>query len=386
MHNVTASLLLTKLNTGIHYVSLAEFTDGCEDALIDVRSEINELLEEGIIREDGDKRYAIAVDIYTLRKYILEGLSAEEPPVSEGKTCRFSRQEIMESVWHVRENGAGSDGGEEERENSRRLEELERRRRRLQEMRQDDADDADEDGEDDKTDEDDADEDGDPFADGELDTEDAEETDFSLSEYSGGDGEDEEEQRSKLLDLLMDEGRNAKLGTAAMKLCASEGYITPWLLCKNLHIDEETAGFICFWLYLNDYTQSDAKDDDKYRMAVPEELFYACCHEAEERKKAGRPAGYFKSENGQKKKGKGVHRQTAESEGFRKAVQEKLFNLLRTDMRMTRAKAIVKAEGCLCAVRELGDDAAAAAYEKLVSDLKAMSDYRFHQLKKQLMG
>ncbi len=51
---------------------------------------------------------------------------------------------------------------------------------------------------------------------------------------------------------------------------------------------------------------------------------------------------------------------------------------------MTRSKAVIKAEGCLCAARDIGSDKAAAVYEKIIFELNNMSDYMFNRLKSQL--
>ena len=69
---------------------------------------------------------------------------------------------------------------------------------------------------------------------------------------------------------------------------------------------------------------------------------------------------------------------------LRRAIRAKLSALLRTDLKMTRAKAITKAEGCLCAARDIGNDKAVAVYERVVSELSNMSDYMFNRLKKRL--
>ena len=76
-------------------------------------------------------------------------------------------------------------------------------------------------------------------------------------------------------------------------------------------------------------------------------------------------------------------RQHTNSNKFKKAVRARLIALVRTDLKMTRSKAIIKAEGCLCAAREIGDKNAAAVYEKVLAELNNMSDYMFNRLKSQ---
>lgn len=74
-------------------------------------------------------------------------------------------------------------------------------------------------------------------------------------------------------------------------------------------------------------------------------------------------------------------RQHTNSNKFKKAVRARLIALVRTDLKMTRSKVIIKAEGCLCAAREIGDENAAAVYEKVLAELNNMSDYMFNRLK-----
>ena len=42
-------------------------------------------------------------------------------------------------------------------------------------------------------------------------------------------------------------------------------------------------------------------------------------------------------------------------------MRAKLIALVRTDLKMMRAKAITKAEGCLCVTQDMGNDKAAGA-------------------------
>ena len=76
-------------------------------------------------------------------------------------------------------------------------------------------------------------------------------------------------------------------------------------------------------------------------------------------------------------------RQYTNSNKFKKTVRARLIALVRTDLKMTRSKAIIKAEGCLCAARDIGSDKAAAVYEKVIFELNTMSDYMFNRLKSQ---
>ena len=274
------------------------------------------------------------------------------------------------------------DDADEEEMNRRRREYLERRRRELiarlqaetdEEDDDEDNDDLFEDEEDEEEDEED-----DPFEDDE----------FSMTTHSLFAKSEEEEMLEKIRKLLIDEDRNSKLAVAALKLCASEGYVSPWLLCKTQNVDDSTAEFICFWLYVKDFIKRDDSDENRYLLAIPENTFFACCNEAEERRKSlGHLAVTLKkiSEQKQKKEQeeRASHQKYANNYQFRKVVRAKLIALVCTDLKMTRTKAITKAEGCLFAAYDIGNDNAVAVYEKVIFELNNMSDYMFNRLKSQ---
>ena len=296
----------------------------------------------------------------------------------------FLKRHIDERADTIKreEDDDEDDDADEEEMNRRRREYLERRRRELIARLQA------------ETDEEDDDEDNDDFFEDEEDEEEDEEDDpfeddeFSMTTHSPFAKSEEEEMLEKIRNLLIDEDRDSKLAVAALKLCASEGYVSPWLLCKTQRIDDSTAEFICFWLYVNDFIKRDESDENKYLLAIPENTFFACCNEAEERRKSlGHLAVTLKkiSEQKQKKEQeeRASHQKYANNYQFRKVVRAKLISLVRTDLKMTRSKAITKAEGCLCAARDMSNDKATAVYEKVIFELNNMSDYMFNRLKSQ---
>lgn len=296
----------------------------------------------------------------------------------------FLKRHIDERADTIKreEDDDEDDDADEEEMNRRRREYLERRRRELiarlqaetdEEDDDEDNDDLFEDEEDEEEDEED-----DPFEDDE----------FSMTTHSPFAKSEDEEMLEKIRKLLIDEDRNSKLAVAALKLCASEGYVSPWLLCKTQNVDDSTAEFICFWLYVKDFIKRDDSDENRYLLAIPENTFFACCNEAEERRKSlGHLAVTLKkiSEQKQKKEQEeqASHQKYANNYQFRKVVRAKLIALVRTDLKMTRSKAITKAEGCLCAARDMGNDKAAAVYEKVIFELNNMSDYMFNRLRSQ---
>ena len=273
------------------------------------------------------------------------------------------------------------DDADEEEMNRRRREYLERHRRELIARLQAETDEEDDDEEDDDIfDEDEGgyDEEDNPFAD------DA----FSMDEYSLVAKSEDEKMREKISNLLNDGDYNSKLAVAALKLCASEGYVSPWLLCKTQNVDDSTAEFICFWLYVKDFIKRDDSDENRYLLAIPENTFFACCNEAEERRNSlGHLAGTLKKIGEQKQKKEQEERVALQKHvnnyQFRKVVRAKLIALVCTDLKMTRTKAITKAEGCLFAAHDIGNDNAVVVYEKVIFELNNMSDYMFNRLKSQ---
>lgn len=340
-----------------------------------------------------------------------DSMSADSEPgdiVSEYRN--FLKRHSDERSDTIKREEDEDDDADEEEINRRRREYLERRRReliaRMQEEMAENDDDEDEDDlfddddDDDRIlindDDDDDEDDDDPFGE-DNDDEDEEEDDddnpfedykFSMTAHSLFAKSEEEEMLEKTRNLLIDGDRNSKLAVAALKLCASEGYVSPWLLCKTQRVDDSTAEFICFWLYVNDFIKRDDSDENKYLLAIPENVFFSCCQEAEVRKNSlGHLAGTLKKIGEQKQKKEQEERVALQkyvnNYQFRKVVRAKLIALVRTDLKMTRAKAITKAEGCLCAARDMGNDKAVAVYEKVIFELNNMSDYLYTRLKSQ---
>ena len=400
MRSITAGLLLTKLNTGSRFFTLSELRGRDDDSEFNVRHEITALLNEGLICSAGDRKYKIIVDIYTLRKKILKSgneMTADRE-LAKSEACRFGCGDIVDSVWQVKSEVAKPDTSRAEQEeddeeeiNRRRREYLEKRRLELIARMREQSSESDEDDEDDELSEDD-DECGLFGDDGEEDDEDDSlfaDDEFKMAAHSLFE-KSEREMREKVSKLLIAEDRNGKLAIAALKLCASEGYVSPWLLCKTQHVDDSTAKLICFWLYVNGFIKRDGKDENKYLLAMPENLFFACCHEAEKKKSSLGQFASILNDAGEQKQKKG-HEGGAEPQKyendrqFRRLVRAKLVAVICTDLKMTRSKAVIKAEGCLCAARDIGSYKAAAVYEKVIFELNNMSDYMFNRLKSRLV-
>ena len=330
-----------------------------------------------------------------------DSMSADSEPgdiVSEYRN--FLKRHIDERSDTIKREEDEDDDADEEEINRRRREYLERRRRELIARMQEEMAEKDDDDDDDRilindNDDDDEEDDDDIFGDDDDDEDEEDDDDnpfeddeFSMTAHAFFAKSEEKEMLEKIRNLLIDGDRNSKLAVAALKLCASEGYVSPWLLCKTQHVDDSTAEFICFWLYVNDFVKRDESDENKYLLAIPENTFFSCCQEAEERRKSlGHLAVTLKKISEQKQKKEHEERDSlqkyANNYQFRKVVRAKLISLVRTDLKMTRAKAITKAEGCLCAARDMGNDKAAAVYEKVIIELNNMSDYLYTRLKSQ---
>ena len=126
MHSTTASLLLTKLNTGNRFFMRAELKDCDEESTLDARDEIKNLLAAGFIRKAGERRYEILVDLRTLRKHILAEILPKHDERGAYRACRFNTYDIVRSVWRLKSKEVTSDdqGGtadsEEEKSSSRK--------------------------------------------------------------------------------------------------------------------------------------------------------------------------------------------------------------------------------------------------------------------------
>lgn len=95
---------------------------------------------------------------------------------------------------------------------------------------------------------------------------------------------DEESLKKRLLAFMSDRGEISRLAIKALKLCAAEGYITDWLLQRELRMNDVESKYVCDILYRNNFIKCDC-DPDKYILAVPEGLVYACFREIEEQEK-----------------------------------------------------------------------------------------------------
>ena len=385
----TFSIPLIQLKFSVTYKEAARVVDelvgaGEASPLADELS-YEYIIKERVTRSNGRKSDSMSAD------------SESGDIVSEYRN--FLKRHIDErsdTIKRDEDEEDDDDDADEEEINRRRREYLERRRReliaRMQEEMAENYDDDDDDrilinddedddalfGEDNDDEDEEEDDDDNPFEDDK----------FSMTAHSLFAKSEEEEMLEKIRNLLIGGDRNSKLAVTALKLCASEGYVSPWLLCKTQHADDSTAEFICFWLYVNDFIKRDESDENKYLLAIPENLFFACCQEAEERRNSlGHLAGTLKKIGEQKQKKEQEEQvflqKYVNNYQFRKVVRAKLIALVRTDLKMTRSKAITKAEGCLCAARDMGNDKAAAVYEKVIFELNNMSDYMFNRLKSQ---
>ena len=426
MDNITVGLLLTKLNMGIHRFALSELSEFEDDSSsYNAKREVAELLREGFIYADGHKSYIIDVDLYTLRKHYLRSFSKEREPADVDIKCRFDRCDIINSVWRVKDVSTMTEDdrdvfeGVEETDRCSR-EYLDRRRRWVQQYSpktDDDDDDEDDNEEDEDSDlnrrrreylekrrreliaelQEEANTENETDEEDEDDEDDTESGDGENSEYDGLDGElymDEtseteesgEELRKRLCALLCEGGIRGETMVPALQLCASKGYVSSQLLQSNMNIKGYFADYVCFWLWKNHFTKRDVRDDEKYVLNMPVSQFLSCCRETEERKKSIESLAIVLKNIGAKKERGEERKQTilqryAEDFRYGKIVREKILKLLRDEPTMTRTKAIAKAEGCLFAAREMDRAISAETYEKVISALKGMSNYKFNRLK-----
>lgn len=281
--------------------------------------------------------------------------TGEALPLSDELSYEYVSEEcvsppVCRKCDPISSNEDEEDEDDEETMNRRRREYLERRRRELIARLQEDMD---------ENKDDDDDEDNNLFSDDEDD-----------DDYEEDDSDDGETLQSKLIEILTSENEFGKLLAKALKLCVSEGNIYDEMLSRHLNIQKTVAYEVCFWLYINDFIE---KDENKgYKLAVPEALFYSCCIEARERKEhVGTIVDVLKRISEQKQ---------------REEEDSKIKALILSDISLNRAKAIVKAQGCLMAVQDADNDIYVSIYKNIIYKLSNMSDYTFNKLKKQLSG
>jgi len=197
---------------------------------------------------------------------------------------------------------------------------------------------------------------------------------------------DEESLRKRLLSFMSEGDEISRLAQKALKLCAADGYITDWLMQRELRMNAIESEYVRDILYRNNFIKCDICDSDKYVLAVPEELVYACIQTIKNRKNAFCGLINVLKNIGEQKRSKKSQTKTSACKNInnyqlKKIARKKLLDLLRADLALTRSKAIIKVEGCLFAARDIGDEHAKCVFEKVLEELTDMSNYLFNRLK-----
>lgn len=322
---------------------------------------------------------------------LADGLSYEyiiKERVASGNEYLENQRELMacmqeEMANNDDEDDDGHDDDEEdeedetERENRLRREHLERRRQklvgrlhgRLSKHREDDEKESEKDDKDGVAD---------IFAGTGGNTDESEGTDGASADQS---------EYEKLKAFLMDDGNLRNNMVAALKLCAAEGYLTPWLACKNLGIDESSAKYICLMLCIKGFTRRALGIEWKFLLNVSEGLFYACCQEVHDRKKslerlAGVLIGIYEQKRQKEREEAEERRRYINSIQLRELARAKLMEFICFNKSITRTKALAMAEGCLRDARDKKNDYSAKIHEKLIVELNNMSNYEFNKLRR----
>lgn len=372
MHNCISALLLTKLNTGRNSFRFSELGGLDKDSSFDAGREVRALIKEGYIRDEGAGRYRITIDIGTLRKLVLKGEEGDEQP--SPPPAALSKYDIINSVWHI--SGPDSD--------DREVKECKADERSIFEKRKAGDNDFLTRLFDDETSS--SGDDDDLFAD--FDDDDGlftepEDNDDAAEKLSGGShifgnpagGRYTMHDRMLAMHLramLASDSSRDKLSVAMLKLCASEDNVTFKKICSSLGISSKDCISISNELLWRGFLE---KKGSYYVLAMSESLFFKCCEEA----KNGTSVQSAAEDTAEVQESGGDDAALGEGD-----VNESLLALLRTDLTMTRAKAITKAEGCLFAATEGHNKAAMLAYLKMLNALNNMSDYMFNQLKRKL--
>lgn len=336
MKNRMVRFILNKLNSEDSVFTYSEYKDFAEkSSSFGGRGEIAELISNRIICQVAEEVFRIIVDIASFRKYVL---LCNNKPQSVNISSGLRFYDIENSTWHVKSFLDIPDIIEDESEEDEDSVAAMRRRDLINRIRREACDDADDDDEN---------------------------IDMFSEDCNDESEECEDNLRNSLIDILTDTSENGRLLADILKIIASEEYLSVLAISSRLNIAFTVAENACLWLYLHDFIE---KDDEilEYKLAIPEELFRACCIEAKERKTSIESFATIL---------KKILQQKLEAE-----VWDKFFDIL-SDLNLTRSNAIIKIEGCLYAARDIGNDIHVVIYQNILTRLNGMSDYVFNHLK-----
>lgn len=427
-------MLLKYLNQGKKTFGFSEIDSASDDgvSMNDLDEVVRKMTEDKILRKSGIEQYDIAVDIGALRDYILKQTEIEREV--GGQSRKTPIEKIMNSSWTAVKPNAQTAHDYIERirnangynENSdsgsfyangkvykNRTEYLEERRRELIRRMEEDIDDEDEEDEATKDEDDDDNDELDEFDKAifaHLD-ERAEKRRQEIMQSMGDDDEDEDG------DSISNEYEdNEEIYRQALKFCIERGIASVSLIQRHFPIGYIMSCKIIDWMEDNDFISPQIgskprrvlidRNDYENIFGVPFDKREAKIKESEGDSALGSFLKRRASEQDRKnaaqnlvnalsrvaeKKSAPVTCEDApgwslwSDKEFEEVIIERLERIIKSDRRMGRQGAIKKAETYLEAVRDTHDRKMVQVYERIVYELKSITDVFYRQLKKEML-
>lgn len=377
INNAILGLMLVNLNTGKKTLAAEEINKITEDREFSSRAvdeTVNRLTADGLLSESGRGQYAISADIGALRGYILK--CEEQKRVNERESA-ISVDKIMDTPWTLKRYKLFGDGSAED----------------------------DNDGDDDEE-EDDDDNDIEDFSRSAFDSIEEHRKRFLHGFVRGGDEDDSDGEEEN------DEDDELKI--QALKYCIEQGEASAAMIQRRFSIGILRSYKIIEWMQKYEYIAQFGGSRKKVIITMPEferifgdrdddgedGAFLQALRRIRNRKaeeKSGRQNALFNLVSALRLvvrcKSGPVSSETIpprslwpDGEQFKKEVFARIDRIILSDRNMGRQGAVKKAEACLEGVRDTHDRAMVEVYERVVYELKHISDYMFRQYKRELCG
>ncbi len=366
-------IVLTFLNEGRKTFNFEELNKLSNDEVspIDLYDALNRLREDKILTVTGKDQFGINVDISSFRSYVLKRTATDE---EGGESRKVSVDDIFGSSWTAI--------CPDESPIEDFIEKMKRERSGENVLWGDNFDDDDEDEDDDDSDDDEDDDEDDDDG-----------------EENGGDDEDDD----------------FGLKMRVLKFCIREKAASVSLIQRHFPIGYLKSCKMLDWLEENHFISSQGgmkprkvlinRKDFERIFCVP--FDEGCAGKEEERRFDGRclvsRASVFAKRKAMqdlvnvlslaaRKKSAPItekaqpNRSLWEDKELETAVMDRVERLVKSDTRMGRQGAIKKAEAYLEAVRDTHDAKAVQLYERIVYELKSVSDNFYRKLKRYICG
>ena len=222
-------------------------------------------------------------------------------------------------------------------------------------------------------------------------TDDDSDDDTSLCDIFSDDDDDYEEdetERDKIMDVLNDTSTDGKVRAEALRISMREGYFSRDVLQREMNLDYITYSRLYIWFGIREYFSRQDAQNGRYKMLIDKNLFDKCCREVENNEQTMKKlAAIFKNnKTGTACEGSGpaADLHYIKSIDFRNDVLERIREMIRENLKITRANAILMARGCLFAAKKIDDMNEITIYDRAVYELESISNYMFNQFKKSI--